>query len=80
MTMAILLKACRVVLAAPSPTSKIAVAYHGPYGSECAATPEPTAVAVTPVIAYPGTPATTNAFAPRPSVDISLPRPRPANE
>jgi len=82
MTMASLPKACRAVLDAPSPVNEAAVTYHGPGGSEYAATPAPAAPAVaeTPVIADPGVPAAANAFAPRPSVDIPLPRPRPANK
>ncbi|MDH4987024.1 penicillin-insensitive murein endopeptidase [Aminobacter anthyllidis] len=82
MTMSSLPKACRAVLDAPSPTSEAAVTYHGPGGSEYAATPAPQAPAVaeTPVITDPGVAAEANAFAPRPSVDIPLPRPRPANK
>lgn len=82
MTMASLPKACRAVLDAPSPVNEAAVTYHGPGGGAYAATPAPAAPAVaeTPVIAEPGVPAAANAFAPRPSVDIPLPRPRPANK
>ncbi|WP_432285789.1 penicillin-insensitive murein endopeptidase [Aminobacter sp. BA135] len=82
MTMASLPKACRAVLDAPSPVNEAAVTYHGPGGSAYAATPAPAAPAVaeTPVIAEPGVPAAANAFAPRPSVDIPLPRPRPAGK
>ncbi|WAX95909.1 penicillin-insensitive murein endopeptidase [Aminobacter sp. NyZ550] len=82
MTMASLPKACRAVLDAPSPVNEAAVTYHGPGGSAYAATPAPAAPAVaeTPIIAEPGVPATANAFAPRPSVDIPVPRPRPAGK
>ena len=81
MTMASMPKECRAVLNAPSPVNEAAVTYHGPGGSEYAATPAPAAPAVaeTPVITDPGTPASANAFAPRPPADIPLPRPRPAN-
>lgn len=76
MTMSSLPKACRAVLAAPSPVSEAAVTYRGKGSAVAAAR----ALEIPDIIADPaGLPAAASAFFPTPENNVPLPTPRPAN-
>ena len=81
MTMASLPKACRAVLAAPSPASELAVTVGGNGTAVAASLPAAAAPAAPenePTV-DPGLPPTTSSFAPTPKVDIPRPGTRPRN-